>query len=136
MPEIADNIVDVSEELLRWADGRQGLDAVAVRIGLNGAQLLLVDGSGEWERWVFPSVDAAVDAASALGIPVHTGGYPEDVRLRMNRHRRSPAGFGRAAYPEQGRVGPVIPYPESRPRRATPGTDAPRPPRSPEDGPP
>ncbi len=118
MHEIADNSADVSGEPRSWMNGRRGLDAIAVRIGLNGAQLVLVDDDGEWERWVFPSVGEAAEAARALEVPVHTGEYPEEVRVRMNRHRRNAQSFGHGAYPEQGRVGPVIPYPENRPRRA------------------
>lgn len=133
MHEIADNSVDVNGDPSRWASGRQGIDAVVVRIGLNGAQLVLVDGEGEWERWLYGSVDEAVAVASSLAVDVSTGDYPEVVRIRMNRHRRPPASFERAAYPEQGRVGPVIPYPENRPRQVGSGSDEPRSPRSRED---
>jgi len=132
MHDIADNSVDVNEELRSWVEGREEVDAVAIRIGLNGAQLVLVDSTGEWERWVYPSPDEAAEVAGALEIPLHAGQYPEEVRVRMNRHRRSADSFRRAAYPEQGRVGPVIPYPENRPRRAAGGTDEPPSHRSPE----
>jgi hypothetical protein len=37
--------------------------------------------------------------------------------VKINSLRRSPEDFDRHAYPEQGGVGPVIPYPENRPRR-------------------
>jgi hypothetical protein len=47
---------------------------------------------------------------------VHVGEYPEELRVRMNAYRRPSDDFDRAAYPEQGAVGPVIPYPENRPR--------------------
>jgi hypothetical protein len=134
MHDIADNSVDVNGEPSRWASERQGVDAVVVRIGLNGAQLVLVDGEGEWERWVYGSVNEASTVASSLEIDVSTGEYPEAVRIRMNRYRRPPANFRRAAYPEQGRVGPIIPYPENRPRQVGSGPDEPRSPRSPEDG--
>lgn len=134
MHEIEHNSVDVNEEPRSWGRGRQGLDAVVIRIGLNGAQLVLVDDTGEWERWVYPSVDEAAGVAGDLGFPVHTNGYPEEVRVRMNRHRRPASTFVKAAYPEQGRVGPVIPYPENRPRRAgSEAADQPPSRRSPED---
>ncbi len=107
---------------------------MVVRIGLNGAQLVLVDDAGEWERWVYPSLGEAASVGAALDIPVHTGEYPEEVRARMNRHRRGTASFRRGAYPEQGRVGPVIPYPENRVRLAGDRTDGPQSPPSPEDG--
>jgi hypothetical protein len=91
--------------------------AVVVRIGLNDAQLVLVDGEGAWDRWVFRSLDEAKDVAGTLGIPVHEGEFPEELRVRMNARKRPPEEFDAGAYPEQGRVGPVIPYPENRPRR-------------------
>jgi hypothetical protein len=96
---------------------RPGTEAVVIRIGLHDAQLVLVDGQGAWQRWVYESVEEATKRAEALGVPVHVGKYPEEVRVRMNAYRRPPRDFDRAAYPEQGAVGPVIPYPENRPRR-------------------
>jgi hypothetical protein len=94
-----------------------GIAGVVVRIGLGDAQLVLVDAEGLWERWVYPSTDEAVRVARDLGVPHHVGDYPEDVRLRMNARVRSPQEFARGPYPEEGRVGPVRPYPENRPRR-------------------
>lgn len=94
-----------------------GVEAVVVRIGLNDAQLVLVDGEGRWQRWVYVSVDEARDAAEDLGVPVHVGEYPEETRVRMNTYQRPAEDFDRAPYPEQGRVGPVLSYPENRPRR-------------------
>jgi hypothetical protein len=95
-------------------------DAVVVRIGLNGAMLVLVDREGRWERWVYRSVDEAKDVAEGLGLAASVGEYPEEVRVRMNAYRRPAADFDRGAYPEQGHVGPVIPYPENRPRPQEP----------------
>lgn len=99
---------------------RPDAEAVVVRIGLNGAQLVLVDGRGRWERWVLPSVDVASAAARGLGVPVHEGSFPDQLRARMTSWQRGAGDFGRGAYVEQGRVGPVIPYPENRPRPAPP----------------
>ena len=96
------------------ARGRD-VDAVIVRIGLHDAQLVLIDDRGSWERWVYHSVDEAEAAARRLGIGVHVGQFPEDTRVRMNAFQRPPEDFV-LAYPEQGQVGPVIPYPENRPR--------------------
>lgn len=92
-------------------------EAVVVRIGLHDAQLVLVDARGWWQRWVYHSVDEATEAAQRLGVTVHTGEYPEELRVRINAFRRPAEDFDKAAYPEQGAVGPVIPYPENRPRR-------------------
>jgi len=95
----------------------EGTDAVVIRIGLNDAQLVLVDVDGRWSRWVYHSTGEAEDVARSLGIPVHVGEFPEELRVRMNLYRRPRADFDRGAYPEQGAVGPVINYPENRPRR-------------------
>lgn len=95
-----------------------GVEAVVVRIGLNDAQLVLVDGEGRWQRWVYRTVDEAQEAAEALGVPVHVGEYPEETRVRMGGFQRPAEDFDRAPYPEQGRVGPVLNYPENRPRQA------------------
>lgn len=96
------------------------VDAVVVRIGVNGAMLVLIDREGRWERWVYHSVDEAKDVADGLDLPVSVGEYPEDVRVRMNAYRRPLEDFDRGAYPEQGHVGPVISYPENRPRPPEP----------------
>jgi hypothetical protein len=95
----------------------EGVEAVIIRIGLHDAQLVLVDAEGAWQRWVYHSVEDAKSDADELGIPIHLGEYPEELRVRLNKHVKSQKEFDRAAYPEQGAVGPVIPYPENRPRR-------------------
>ncbi len=102
---------------------KEGTEAIVIRIGLNDAQLVLVDGEGRWDRWVYHSIEEAQKAAVELGLEVHVGEYPEKTRVRMNSYRRSREAFERAAYPEQGRVGPVIPYPENRPRPVEPLPD-------------
>jgi len=96
--------------------GAEGTEAVVVRIGLHDTQLVLVDARGSWQRWVFHSQQEAVEQAERLGVPVHVGEYPEETRVRINAYQRPREDFDRSAYPEQGRVGPVIPYPENRPR--------------------
>lgn len=94
-----------------------GTEAVVIRIGMNDAQLVLVDPQGRWQRWVYHSEDEAKQVAENLGTPVHVGEYPEALRVKINRYQRPAQDFDRGAYPEQGAVGPVIPYPENRPRR-------------------
>jgi hypothetical protein len=92
------------------------VDAVIVRIGLHDAELVLVDGHGRWSRWVYASVEEARDVAAKLDATTHSGEFPEPVRVRMNAYARPPGDFD-VAYPEQGRVGAVIPYAENRPRQ-------------------
>lgn len=109
---------------------KDGTEAVVIRIGLHDAQLVLVAGSGEWQRWVYHSMEEATEVAARLGVPVHEGEYPEEMRVRINAYRRPPRDYDEAAYPEQGAVGPVMPYPENRPRRLdalTKETSEPRP---------
>jgi len=101
----------------QFVEQREGTEAVVVRIGLNDAQLVLVDGTGAWQRWVYHSVEEAQQVAEALGVPVHLGEYPEELRVRINGFQRPAHDFDRHAYPEQGGVGPVMPYRENRPRR-------------------
>ena len=95
----------------------EGTEAVVVRIGMNDAQLVLVSPEGAWDRWVYHSVEEATEAANSLGVTVHEGHYPEELRVRINGYQRPAETFDRAAYPEQGRVGPTFPYPENRPRQ-------------------
>lgn len=95
----------------------EGTEAVVIRIGLHDAQLVLVARSGEWQRWVYHSMQEATEVANELGVPVHEGEYPEEMRVRINGFQRAPRDYDKAAYPEQGGVGPVMPYPENRPRR-------------------
>ena len=125
-PAVADRAwpFEGTEEILRFHRPEEfvesrgsGIDAVVIRIGLHDAQLVLVDGRGAWQRWVYHSVEEAEEVARGLELPVHVGQYPEEVRVRINAYRRTAAEFDRAPYPEQGAVGPVMPYPENRPRR-------------------
>jgi hypothetical protein len=96
--------------------GPEDAEAVVIRIGYGDAQLVVVAGDGAWRRWVYRSLEQAERVAAQLGIPVHTGQYPESTRVRMNAHRRAREDFDAGAYPEQGAVGPVRAYPENRPR--------------------
>lgn len=105
-----------------------GTEAVMIRIGKHDAQLVLVDRRGEWKRWVYHSLEETTAVAESLGIPVHVGEYPEEMRVRINSFPRTPEDYDRAAYPEQGGVGPVMPYPENRPRRPEAATKETAPP--------
>lgn len=94
-----------------------GAEAVVIRIGANDAQLVLVAPQGSWDRWVYHSLEEAKRVADSLGVPVHEGEYPEELRVRINSYRRPPEDFDRGAYPEEGWIGPAISYPENRPRQ-------------------
>ena len=96
----------------------EGADAVVLRIGANDALLVLVDKEGAWDHWVYHSKEEALQVANSLRVEVHEDEYPEALRVRMNARRRPASEFESGAYPEQGPVGPVIPYPENRPRQA------------------
>jgi hypothetical protein len=114
---VGEKRVSVPEDFA--GEDREGMEAVVIRIGAGEAQLVLVDGRGRWDRWVYDSVEHCRGVAERLGITaVHEGEFPEATRVRMNAHQRSETEFETGPYPEQGGVGPVIPYPENRPRSA------------------
>jgi hypothetical protein len=112
--EGVDKVRSPQDFLARY--GAEGSEAVVIRIGLNDAQLVLVDGRGYWERWVYHSMGEAEAEAAALGIPVHTGEYPEATRVRIGKYQPDAEHFEKAAYPEEGGIGPVNQYPENRSR--------------------
>jgi len=92
----------------------EGIEAIVIRIGAGDAQLVLVDSDGRWDRWVYHSVEECTAKARDLGIAdLHEGEFPEKTRVRMNAYQKPKEEYVAAAYPEQGRVGPVIPYPEN-----------------------
>jgi hypothetical protein len=95
----------------------EGIEAVVIRIGAGEAQLVLVDSDGRWDRWVYHSVEECTAVARELGIAeLHEGEYQEKTRVRMNAYQKPSGAYEDGAYPEQGQVGPVIPYPENRRR--------------------
>jgi hypothetical protein len=104
------------EDFVDWR-GREGTEAVVVRIGNHDAQLVLVDAEGRWNRWVYHSVGECKAIAGELGLTIHEGEYPEELRVRINSFRRTPEEFDSGAYPEQGAVGPLVPYKEARTRK-------------------
>lgn len=103
--------------------GTEGTEAIVIRIGANDAQVVLVDGHGRWDRWVYHSMEEALEEAETLGVPVHENEYPEKTRVRMGKYQPGPEHFDAAAYPEQGQTGPILSYPENRPRRLSPKAD-------------
>jgi hypothetical protein len=107
--------VSVPEDFV--GENVEGIEAIVIRIGAGDAQLVLVDADGRWDRWVYHSVEESTAIAKELGIKVlHEGEFPEKTRVRMNAYQKPKEEYASAGYPEQGRVGPVIPYPENRRR--------------------
>jgi hypothetical protein len=84
-------------ELRRFAQLRTDIEAVVQRCGLRTVDLLLIDGDGNWTRWVFTSEEAAEAAAEDLGVPLHRG-WGDRMAKRMNRrdHWNEPGGQRRA----------------------------------------
>ncbi|HEX8100076.1 MAG TPA: hypothetical protein VF660_07740 [Actinomycetota bacterium] len=73
------------------------VEAVVQRCGIDTFDLILIDLDGNWNRGVFPSEDAAHDAARFLDVPVHDG-WDERMVKRMNKrdHWSEPGGQRRA----------------------------------------
>jgi hypothetical protein len=84
-------------ELRRFAQLRPDVEAVLQRCGLRTFDLVLIDGEGNWTRWVFASEEAAAAAAEDLEVPLHRG-WDDRMAKRMNRrdHWNEPGGQKRA----------------------------------------
>jgi len=107
--------VSVPEDFV--GENAERIEAIVIRIGAGDAQLVLVDADGRWDRWVYHSVEECTAKAKDLGIAdLHEGEFPERTRVRMNAYQKPSEEYAAGAYPEQGQVGPVIPYPENRHR--------------------
>ena len=86
-----------AEEIRRFAKGRAGIEAVVQRIGHETWDLVVVDGDGAWDRWVFDSQAGARAAAEAAGASAHDG-WTDELAQRVT-HRdewRTPGGTRRA----------------------------------------
>ena len=113
----------------------EGVEAVVVRIGQSDAKLVLVDAEGRWDHWVYHDIDECRAKAMALGIAeIAVGEFPDKTRVRMNACRRRRESYDAGAYAETGAIGPVIPYPENRPRRREPLSEEAPPKRGQEPG--
>ncbi len=89
----------IPDDVRRFASQHSdGLDAVVQRIGLDTFDLLLIDGQGNWTRWVTTSKDSAEAAAKELGATVHDGWDADELAKRMNRRDNwnEPGGVKRA----------------------------------------
>jgi hypothetical protein len=87
----------VPKDARAFVAARRDVEAVVQRIGAGTFDLILVDGDGNWDRWVLPSDEAAASVAEALGVPAHQG-WTDELARRMNRrdHWNSPGGQRRA----------------------------------------
>ena len=84
-------------ELRRFVQSRDSVEAVLQRCGAETWDLVLVDPTGNWTRWVFTSDAVAEAVARDLEIPLHHG-WDDDMSKRMNRrdHWNEPGGQRRA----------------------------------------
>ncbi|HEY7280186.1 MAG TPA: hypothetical protein VID47_01225 [Actinomycetota bacterium] len=87
----------IPDDVRRFVSGRE-VDAVVQRIGLDTWDLLLIDASGDWTRWVTVTKESAEAAARELGATVHDGWDADELAKRMNRHDdwTEPGGHRRA----------------------------------------
>ena len=88
-------------ELRRFAALHPDVEAVLERCGRDTFDLVLIDSSGAWTRWVLASAEEAEALVQQLGVPMHHG-WEEDPRMarRMNRDDpwSDPRGIRRALY--------------------------------------
>jgi hypothetical protein len=70
---------------------------VLQRCGLDTFDLILIDLTGDWTRWVFPSEELAEAAAADLAVPLHRGWDDRMVRrMNVRDHWNDPGGRRRA----------------------------------------
>ena len=88
----------IPDDVRRFAAEHEDVAAVVQRIGHDTWDLLLIDGEGNWTRWVTTSKEGAEAAATELGAEVHDGWDADDLARRMNRrdHWNTPGGQRRA----------------------------------------
>jgi len=86
-----------ADEAKRFAASRSGVDAVVQRIGRDTWDLILIDGDGAWDRWVFTSEEEATAAGEASGATVQAG-WTDQLSQRVTRRDewRTPGGTRRA----------------------------------------
>jgi hypothetical protein len=73
-----------TDEVRRFAEAHRPVDAVVQRIGRDTWDLILIDGDGAWDRWVFASQEGAADAAQQAGAEV-TDGWTDTLSQRVTR---------------------------------------------------
>jgi len=76
----------IPDDVRKFASGREGVDAVVQRIGLDTWDLLLIDADGGWTRMVTTTRETAEAAAKELGATIHDGWDADELAKRMNRH--------------------------------------------------
>ena len=87
----------VPRDLRTFVIMRSDVEAVLQRCGIDTFDLILIDSGGNWTRGVFPSEEAAEDAARFLEVPLHRE-WDERMVKRMNKrdHWNEPGGQRRA----------------------------------------
>jgi hypothetical protein len=78
--------IKIPSELRTFATLHSDVEAVVQRCGVDTYDLILIDLEGEWVRGVFPSKEAAGEAASQLGVRLHDGWDDDRLTRRMNRN--------------------------------------------------
>jgi len=86
-----------TDEVRRYAEAHRPVDAVVQRIGHDTWDLILIDGAGAWDRWVFESRDAAAEAARQAGAEV-SDGWTDSLSQRVTHRDEwgTPGGTRRA----------------------------------------
>src|SRR5262249_62401685 len=88
-------------ELRRFAALHPDVEAVLERCGRDTFDLVLIDSSGAWTRWVLASEAEAEALAARLGVALHHG-WEEDPRMPRGMSRddpwAEPRGTPRAPY--------------------------------------
>lgn len=87
----------LAEEVRRFAEAHRPVDAVVQRIGHDTWDLILIDGDGAWDRWVFESQETASDVAQQAGAHLHDG-WTDTLSQRVSRRDEwgTPGGTRRA----------------------------------------
>lgn len=89
---------------LDFVRSHEDVEGVIMHVGLNNTQVVLVAADGEWLRFVVPTMEAGREFCARLRIPGHEGAYPDSLRQRMARYKRSPEDWAAAPYPERTRT--------------------------------
>lgn len=88
---------------LDFVSSREDVEGVIMHVGLNNTQVVLVAADGEWLRFVVPSMEAAREFCERLRITGHENAYPDHLKQRMGKFKRTSEDWAAAPYPERSR---------------------------------